>query len=93
MSTTVSVVSEIEDAFEGDWRRFGLYPGAELFDEDGVLWFESEIAHLPYNAAGAAKVVLHASGMAKGMYRKMGFTERRELLVYATHPVFGTHHH
>jgi GNAT superfamily N-acetyltransferase len=50
LSTSGSIVSEIEDAFEGHWRRFGLYPGAQLFDEDGVLWFESPIAHLPYNA-------------------------------------------
>lgn len=56
MSPSDPVVSEIEDAFEGHWRRFGLYPGAQLFDEDGVLWFESPIAHLPYNAVIRARV-------------------------------------
>jgi GNAT superfamily N-acetyltransferase len=39
----------IEAAFERYWRHFGLYPGASLRDEDGVLWFESPIRHLPYN--------------------------------------------
>jgi GNAT superfamily N-acetyltransferase len=42
-------VAAIEDAFEHHWRRFGGYPGARLRDEDGVLWFESPLRHLPYN--------------------------------------------
>lgn len=43
-------IAAIDDAFERHWRLFGLYPGARLRDEDGVLWFESPIAYLPYNA-------------------------------------------
>ena len=43
-------VRSIEDAFEHHWRLFGLYPGASLYDQGGVLWYESPIAHLPYNA-------------------------------------------
>jgi len=43
-------VVDIEQAFVTHWRHFGLYPGADLRDEDGVLRFESPIAHLPYNA-------------------------------------------
>jgi ribosomal protein S18 acetylase RimI-like enzyme len=42
-------VKVIEAAFERHWRHFGGYPGASLRDEDGVLWFESPIRHLPYN--------------------------------------------
>lgn len=42
-------VAAIEAAFERQWRHFGGYPGASLHDEDGVLWFESPIRHLPYN--------------------------------------------
>jgi GNAT superfamily N-acetyltransferase len=42
-------VGDIEAAFERHWRHFGGYPGATLRDEDGVLWFESPIRHLPYN--------------------------------------------
>lgn len=55
MSVTTAVsdqsqrVAAIEQAFETHWRHFGLYPGANLRDEDGVLWFESPIRHLPYN--------------------------------------------
>ena len=42
-------VAVIEAAFERHWRHFGGYPGASLRDEDGLLWFESPIRHLPYN--------------------------------------------
>lgn len=42
-------VAAIEQAFERHWRHFGLYPGARLRDEDGLLWFESPIRYLPYN--------------------------------------------
>jgi GNAT superfamily N-acetyltransferase len=42
---------------------------------------------------GARKMVLHSSGMARRLYLRMGFTERCQLPVFATAPVFGTHHH
>jgi GNAT superfamily N-acetyltransferase len=42
-------VAAVEASFERHWRHFGGYPGARLRDEDGVLWFESPIRHLPYN--------------------------------------------
>lgn len=42
-------VAVIEAAFERHWRHFSGYPGASLRDEDGLLWFESPIRHLPYN--------------------------------------------
>lgn len=43
-------VGAICDAFVSRWSHFGRYPGSSLHDEDGVLWYESPIAHLPYNA-------------------------------------------
>jgi len=49
-------IEAIEDAFVTHWRHFGLYPGARLRDEDGVLWFESPIRHLPYNAVMRTRV-------------------------------------
>jgi ribosomal protein S18 acetylase RimI-like enzyme len=47
---TDPAIADIEDAFEAHWRHFGLYPGARLVDEHGVLRFESPLACLPYNA-------------------------------------------
>jgi hypothetical protein len=42
---------------------------------------------------GARKMVLHSSSMAKSLYLRMGFVERCALQVFATAPIFGTHHH
>jgi GNAT superfamily N-acetyltransferase len=71
LSTLEKVASDIEDAFEGHWRRFGLYPGAQLFDEDGVLWFESPIAHLPYNAVIRSRIAEdRADAVAEGVDRR-----------------------
>lgn len=47
--TDAERVAAVEAAFERHWRHFGGYPGASLHDEDGILWFESPIRHLPYN--------------------------------------------
>ena len=47
---TSADIAAIADAFTSHWRLFGLYPGAELNEEDGVLWYHSPIRHIPYNA-------------------------------------------
>lgn len=49
-------VTAISDAFTAHWRMFGLYPGAELTDEDGVLWYRSPIRHLPYNGVARTRI-------------------------------------
>ncbi len=46
----VDVVTEIEEAFVAHWSIFGRWTHGELHDENGVLWFETPIKHLPYNA-------------------------------------------
>jgi len=45
----VSAITDIEEAFAAHWSLFGKWPKGELHEEDGVLWFETPIAHLPYN--------------------------------------------
>lgn len=47
---TAADIEAVETAFVTHWRNFGLWPGASLHDDDGILWYESAIAHLPYNA-------------------------------------------
>jgi GNAT superfamily N-acetyltransferase len=46
----VSVISDIEDAVVEHWSLLGLWPGAKLVDEGGILRFETPISALPYNA-------------------------------------------
>lgn len=50
MDDTAERVATIERAFVTHWSHFGRYPGASLHREDGMLWYESPIPHLPYNA-------------------------------------------
>ena len=58
--TEAERVAAIEAAFERHWRHFGGYPGASLKDEDGILWFESPIRHLPYNWVIRTRVAVDA---------------------------------
>jgi hypothetical protein len=45
----MAVVREIEDALVAQWSHFGRWPRGELHKEDGLVWFETPIRHLPYN--------------------------------------------
>ena len=45
----MSAITDIEDAFAAQWSVFGRWPKGALRDERGLLWFETPIAHLPYN--------------------------------------------
>jgi GNAT superfamily N-acetyltransferase len=45
----MGVIAEIEDALVAQWSHFGRWPRGELREEDGLLWFETPIRHLPYN--------------------------------------------
>ena len=43
----VSAISDIEAAVVEHWSLLGLWPGAELVDEGGILRFETPIPALP----------------------------------------------
>jgi GNAT superfamily N-acetyltransferase len=45
----VSEVADIEQALVAHWSQFGRWSRGELHDGDGLLWFRTPIAHLPYN--------------------------------------------
>jgi GNAT superfamily N-acetyltransferase len=53
-------ITAISDAFTAHWQMFGLYPGAELHEEEGVLWYRSPIRHLPYNAVVRTRIAAGA---------------------------------
>lgn len=58
----VSVIAEIEDALFAQWSHFGRWPRGQLHDEDGVLWFETPIPHLPYNGVIRTRIAEGAAG-------------------------------
>jgi hypothetical protein len=42
-------VEAIEAAFVAHWSLFGRWSQGTLHDDEGVLWFETPIKHLPFN--------------------------------------------
>lgn len=42
-------VRDIESAFVAQWSLFGRWPGGELHDDGGLVWFETPIRKPPYN--------------------------------------------
>ena len=51
------IIRDIEDAFVAQWSHFGRWPGGELREDRGVLWTETPIRHLPYNAVLRTRLV------------------------------------
>ena len=45
----MTVIDDIEDALASHWSQLGEWPRGELHDDDGLLWFQTPIRHLPYN--------------------------------------------
>jgi GNAT superfamily N-acetyltransferase len=58
----VNVVTEIEEAFAARWSMFGRWTQGELHDENGLLWVETPIKHLPYN--GVIRTIIDGDGDA-----------------------------
>jgi ribosomal protein S18 acetylase RimI-like enzyme len=54
-------IRAVSDTLTRHWRVFGLYPGAELTDEDGILWYRSPIHHIPYNAVIRTRIASGAN--------------------------------
>jgi len=49
IDVSVNAVTDIEAALVAHWSQFGGWSRGELRDDDGLLWFRTPIAHLPYN--------------------------------------------
>jgi GNAT superfamily N-acetyltransferase len=52
----VGVIADIEGALVAQWSHFGRWPKGELHEENGALWFETVIRHLPYNGVIRARL-------------------------------------
>jgi ribosomal protein S18 acetylase RimI-like enzyme len=75
--------------------RVGIY-GVAVKPEGRGLGIATALmteAMVRAQALGASRSILHSSDMAYSLYGRMGFIERCKFGVYATGPLFGTHHH
>jgi GNAT superfamily N-acetyltransferase len=80
----VDVVMEIEEAFTAHWSLFGRWTHGELHDENGVLWFETPIKHLPYNAVIRTRIDGEAEAILQRVLQR--FTARGVDFYWMVHP-------
>ncbi|HVL96280.1 MAG TPA: GNAT family N-acetyltransferase [Solirubrobacteraceae bacterium] len=78
------LIEQIEDAFVAQWSHFGRWPPAQLRDEDGVLWTENPITHLPYNAVLRTRVTGDADAVVARVIER--YRERDVAFMWLEHP-------
>ena len=76
----MDVVEEIEEAFVAQSSKFGRWSQGELHDENGVLWFETPIKRLPYNAVIRTRIDGDADAVVCDGGRAFQGTRRAVLL-------------
>lgn len=77
-------MTEIEQAFVAHWSIFGRWTHGELRDEGGVLWFETPIKHLPYNAVIRTRIDGDADAVVAAVVDR--FTARGVQFFWLVHP-------
>jgi ribosomal protein S18 acetylase RimI-like enzyme len=80
----MDVIGEIEAAFVGHWSIFGRWSMGELREEQGVLWFETPIKHLPYNAAIRTRIEGDADAAISAVVER--FVTRGVEFFWLVHP-------
>lgn len=80
----MDVVREIEEAFVAHWSMFGRWKHGQLHDENGVLWFETPIKHLPYNAVIRTRVDGDADAVVDAVVER--FRARGVQFFWLVHP-------
>lgn len=80
----MSAITDIEEAFAAHWSLFGKWPKGELHEEDGVLWFETPIAHLPYN--GVIRTRIGGAGDSVIAHLISRFRSRDVQFFWLVHP-------
>ena len=68
----MDVVTEIEAAFVAHWSVFGRWAKGELHQEDGMLWFETPISHLPYNGIIETRIDGDADAAVSRLVERFG---------------------
>jgi GNAT superfamily N-acetyltransferase len=82
----MNALRDIEASLQAHWSLFGRWSRGGLHDEDGLLWFETPIPHLPYNG-----VIRTGLGEAETADRSIAgaidrFRSRGVEFLWFTHP-------
>ena len=57
----MGAVDDCEAALVAHWAQLGRLPGGTLHDDDGLVWFETPVRHLPYNGVVRITLEEHAA--------------------------------
>lgn len=49
-------LADCEDALVAHWSQLGRLPGGRRHEEDGLVWFETPVRHLPYNGVPRSRL-------------------------------------
>jgi GNAT superfamily N-acetyltransferase len=82
----MDAVADIEEALYAHWSLFGRPPTGELHEEDGLLWFETPIARLPYNGVIRTRLGDGAAADATITRTVERFRERGVEFLWFDHP-------
>lgn len=52
----VTALQDCEQALVGHWTQLGRLPGCTLHDDDGLVFFETPVRHIPFNAVVRTKL-------------------------------------
>lgn len=80
----MTAITEIEEAFVAHWSLLGRWTHGELHHESGLLWFETPIKDLPYNAVITTRIDEDADSVVARMVNR--FRARGVQFFWLVHP-------
>ena len=78
------IIHQIELNLWETWSNFGRGPGCSLYEENGVLWFETPIPFHPYNTVLRFQVTENCDDMVERLIAR--FSSRNVPLLWLLHP-------
>lgn len=85
MMARMGALEDCEEALVAHWSQLGRLPGSRLHADDGLVWFETPVRHLPYN--GVVRIRLDADMADGAIARVMGrYAVRHADCWWAVHP-------
>lgn len=82
----VNLVDDCEQALAAHWTRLGRLPGCRMHGEDGLVWFETPVRHLPYNGVVRTRLSDGAAAVAAADRLARHFRARGADFWWVVHP-------
>jgi ribosomal protein S18 acetylase RimI-like enzyme len=79
-----SMIQDLERVLVAHWSLYGLWPRGTLRQENGLLWYETPIGELPFNAVIRTRITGDAD--ARIAERRRAYDARRVEFCWLVHP-------